>query len=231
MEWNKKIEMLDGMDAVIFDLDGTLVDSMWVWRAVDQEFYDKYDLTEPENFYEQMEGKSYTEVAQLYVDSFPQLHTTVDRLKEEWTKMTYEKYANEVALKKGADEFIFHIKEMGKKLAIATSNTKELVKAVLAHYGLLDSFDFICTSCEAGAGKPAPDVYLMAADRLQVNPENCLVFEDIPNGILAGKNAGMTVCAVKDQDEEEPEQKKKELADYYINNYEDIKRETYEVLK
>lgn len=231
MEWNKKIELLDGIDAVIFDLDGTLVDSMWVWRAVDEEFYEKYDLTEPENFYEQMEGKSYTEVAELYVDSFPQLQTTVDKLKDEWTKMTYDKYANEVCLKKGASDFISYIKGMGKKIAIASSNTRELVKAVLNHYGLLDSFDSICTSCEAGAGKPAPDVYLMAADKLCVDPNRCLVFEDIPNGIMAGKNAGMKVCAIEDQGEEEPEKRKKELADYYIRDYEDIKRETYEVLK
>lgn len=231
MEWNKKIKMLEGIDAVIFDLDGTLVDSMWVWQAVDNEFYKKYGLTEPEDFHEQMEGKSYTEVAQLYVDTFPQLHTTTDELKNQWTRMTYDKYANEVCLKRGADDFIFHMKEMGKKIGIASSNTKELVEAVLQSHGLKDSFDSICTSCEAGEGKPSPAVYLMAARKMKVDPGKCLVFEDVPKGIMAGKNAGMKVCAVEDQGVEEEEDKKKELADYYISSYDDIKRQTYEVLR
>ena len=91
-------------------------------------------------------------------------------------------------------------------------------------------FDSVRTSCEVSAGKPAPDVYLKVAEDLQVNPENCLVFEDVPMGILAGKNAGMTVCGVDDEFSRPQEEKKKELADYYICDYDDIKNQTYEVL-
>ena len=79
-------------------------------------------------------------------------------------------------------------------------------------------------------GKPAPDVYLKAAESLQTSPENCLVFEDVPMGILAGKNAGMKVCAVEDEFSKVQEKKKRELADYYIQNYNDIQDKTYEVL-
>ena len=83
---------------------------------------------------------------------------------------------------------------------------------------------------EAGAGKPAPDVYLMVAGELAVEPERCLVFEDVPMGILAGKNAGMRVCAVEDDFSRPQEEKKRKLADYYIQDYDDIEKETYEVL-
>ena len=86
-------------------------------------------------------------------------------------------------------------------------------------------------ACEAGAGKPAPDVYLLTAEDMGVKPERCLVFEDVPMGILAGKNAGMTVCAVEDDFSAPQCAKKRELADYYIQDYNDIKNGTYEVLK
>lgn len=86
------------------------------------------------------------------------------------------------------------------------------------------------TSDEAKAGKPAPDVYLKAADLLKVHPKDCLVFEDVPKGILAGKNAGMKVCAVFDEASRGQEKRKRELADYYIRSFEDIKNNTYEVL-
>ena len=92
-------------------------------------------------------------------------------------------------------------------------------------------FDVVRTAGEAGAGKPAPDVYLMVAAELKVEPERCLVFEDVPMGILAGKNAGMKVCAVEDAFSSLQRGKKKELADYYINDYYDISNETYEVLE
>ena len=75
------------------------------------------------------------------------------------------------------------------------------------------------------AGKPAPDIYLLVAETLGVKPEECLVFEDVPMGILAGKNAGMRVCAVEDTFSASQREEKKELADYYIESYDEIPRE------
>ena len=91
-------------------------------------------------------------------------------------------------------------------------------------------FDSVHTACEVKTGKPSPDVYLLVADELKIPPEKCLVFEDVPMGIMAGKNAGMKVCAVEDDFSRPQEMKKRELADYYIMNYNDIKNGTYEVL-
>ena len=184
--------MLENIEAIIFDLDGTLVDSMWVWTAIDDEFLGKYGLTQPE---------------------------------------AYEKYANELILKKGAFDFLQEVHQRGIKLGIATSNKRELAEAVLRSTKVLPLFDSIWTSCEAKAGKPAPDVYLRVAQSLQVEPKRCLVFEDVPNGILAGVNAGMKVCAVEDDFSKNQDEKKRALADYYIKDYEDIKNNTYEVLK
>ena len=67
------MNLLKDIDACIFDFDGTLVDSMWVWTAIDREYFRKYNLTQPESFHEGMEGMSYSEVAQYFVDIFPSL--------------------------------------------------------------------------------------------------------------------------------------------------------------
>ena len=224
------IRMLKNIEAVIFDMDGTLLDSMWIWPDIDDVFLEKYGLDKPEGFQEGMEGKSYTETAQYFLDLFPTLTQTKEEIMEEWNEMAHDRYVTEVPLKAGAKEFILDMREKGVKIGIATSNSRTLVNDTLKALGIEDLFDSVRTSCEAGAGKPAPDVYLLVADDLVVEPEKCLVFEDVPMGIMAGKNAGMKTCAVEDDFSRQQTAKKKELADYYINDFTDIINETYEVL-
>lgn len=214
--------MLENIDAVIFDMDGTLIDSMWIWVAVDQAYLEKYRLKEPEDFHEQMEGKSFTEVAQYYLDVFPTLEKTRDEIIEEWHAMAYDKYMNEVPLKKGAKKFIEQMRRQGKKIGIATSNSRRLAEDTLRALEIDSLFDVVKTSGEVGVGKPAPDVYLAASRALETKPEKCLVFEDVPAGILSGKNAGMTVCAVADLYSADLEERKRELADYFIEDYSEI---------
>ena len=222
--------MLTNIDAVIFDIDGTLVDSMHVWTDIDDIFLEKYHLEEPENFHEGMEWKSYSETAQYFLDLFPELPHTKQELEDEWHEMAFEIYTKELQLKKGAYDFIVDMHKAGIKLGIATSNSRDLAEGLLMNTGVWQYLDAVWTSDEAKAGKPAPDVYLKVAESLGVKPERCLVFEDVPNGILAGINAGMKVCAVEDAFSKPQEERKKELADYYIQDYDDIKNNTYEVL-
>lgn len=224
------INMLKDTDACIFDLDGTLVDSMWVWVSVDEEYIRKYELTKPEDFHMGMEGMSYTETAQYFLDCFPTLPLTREEIMEEWTQMAHEKYMTEVPLKKGVKEFLEALKARGIKTGIATSNSREMVMDTLGALGIRELFDSVRSACEVSAGKPSPDVYLLVAEDLGVSPEKCLIFEDVPMGILAGKNAGMKTCAVEDEFSREQVEKKRELADYYIQDYDDIRNGTYEVL-
>ena len=222
--------MLNGIEAIIFDIDGTLMDSMHVWTDIDDIFLEKYGLEEPDGFHEGMEGKSYSETAQYFLDLFPTLPHTREDLEQEWHEMAYEFYAKKLTLKPGAYEFIKEMHEKGIKLGIATSNSRDLAEAGLVNNGVYKYMDSFWTACEAKAGKPNPAVYLCVAKDLGVEPSKCLVFEDVPMGILAGKNAGMKVCAVDDTFSAAQEAKKRELADYYIKDYFDIKNKTYEVL-
>ena len=91
--------MINNIEALIFDMDGTMIDSMRVWKDIDDEYIEKYDLTEPEDFHEAMEGLSYTETAEYFLKVFPTLPKTVEELKEEWYEMALYKYSHEMELK------------------------------------------------------------------------------------------------------------------------------------
>ena len=223
--------MLKDIDAIIFDIDGTLIDSMWIWTNIDELFLEKYNLKEPPNFHAGMEGKSYSETAQYFLDIFPELTHTRQELEDEWYQMAFDIYTKEITLKKGAYDFIVKMYHEGKKLGIATSNTRVLAEGTLKNNGIFEYLHSIWTSDEAKAGKPAPDVYLRVAECLNVDPSRCLVFEDVPKGIIAGKSAGMKVCAIDDPFSRPQEALKRKLADYYIQDFEDILNNTYEVLE
>lgn len=222
--------MLDKVKAVIFDLDGTLVDSMWMWKGIDIEFLSKRGLTYPKNLEAEIEGMSFDETAQYFAATFP-LKETPEELKKIWNAMAREKYEKEVPLKPGAEKFLKHLRKRGIRTGIATSNSRDLLSAVARTHHLGDYIDVFQTSDEVKKGKPAPDVFLKVAEHLAVAPVDCLVFEDIPNGIRAGKNAGMTVCAIEDDYSSEFVRTKRHLADYYIKSYDEVLNRTYEELK
>lgn len=221
--------MLRQKKAVIFDLDGTLMDSMWMWKAIDIEYLGRYGYELPPDLQKEIEGMGFTETAVYFKERF-HLPMTVEEIKQEWHRMSYDKYAQEVPVKKGADRLLKLLKERGIKIGIASSNSHELINACLAANGVREYFDCIRTSCDVAKGKPSPDIYLSVAGSLGVSPADCLVFEDVPMGILAGRNAGMTVCAVADESAADQIEKIRELADYYIRTFEDVLNHTYEVL-
>lgn len=220
--------MLTGKKAVIFDMDGTLLDSMWMWREIDVEYLARFGITLPEKLQKEIEGKSYTETAIYFKGRFA-LEQSVEEIKRDWYEMTVEKYRTQVPFKPGAEAFLRELRERKIRTAIATSNSIDLVKAAGESLHLERYIDIVCTGCSVPRGKPAPDVYLSAAEKLGVEPSACLVFEDVPMGILAGKNAGMKVCAVEDAFSRDQEEKIRSLADYYIRDYKEVLSNTYEI--
>lgn len=221
--------ILEKKKAVIFDLDGTLVDSMWVWHDIDIEYLGRYGYEVPKEMILEIEGMGFTEVAHYFKERF-QIPESLEEIKAEWNRMAFEKYATEVPLKPGLAGFLAQLKKDGIRIGIASSNSRELIMACLEHHQIDGCFDRIITSCDVAKGKPSPDVYLRAAELLGVQPEECLVFEDVPMGILAGKNAGMQVCAIEDAHSAAQREEKRRLADFYIRSYDEISDGTYEVL-
>lgn len=213
--------MLNNIDAIIFDMDGTLIDSMWVWTQVDKDFLGERGLSMPASLQKEIEGYSFDQTADYFLKTFP-LDMDKETLKQIWIDMSFRAYETKVPFKPGALQFLKKVKEMGLKTGIATSNSRILTETVGKNLGFLPYIDCIITSEEVPNGKPEPDIYLTVAKRLCIPPDKCLVFEDIPNGILAGKRAGMKTCAVWDDFSRHLDEEKKSMADYYIKDYFDI---------
>ena len=214
-------ELLKDRKAVLFDLDGTLVDSMWVWRNIDIDFLSAIGQELPADLQKCIEGMSFTETAEYFKKRFS-IDDDVEDIKKKWNQMAYDKYTSEVKLKKGAKEFLARLKSDGIRIGIASSNSVTLIEGALKAEGVLEYFDAITTGCEAGAGKPAPDIYLLAAKKVGIAPSECLVFEDIPMGIMAGNSAGMTTVAVEDDYSYGMRKEKERLAKYFIEDYTEI---------
>lgn len=210
--------ILDGIQAVIFDLDGTLVDSMWVWEAIDQDYFKGHGLEVPADLQKRISGMSFTETADYIREHFL-IPDTIEEMKEIWNRMAEEKYAREVPMKEGAYAFICNLRKLGIKTGVATSNSKHLVEIALKAQGIRNMMDSVHTACEVSHGKPEPDIYLLVAEDLGVAPEHCLVFEDIVEGIWAGKRAGMRTCAVADPASAAIWEEKQKEADYAIQDY------------
>lgn len=213
--------MLKGKEAVIFDLDGTLIDSMWVWHEIDIKYLGGLGYDMPDDLHANIEGKSFYETAVYFKERF-NIPDSIEAIMQVWSDMAFQTYVEEVDMKPGALSFVKRLRKAGFKTAIATSNSTRLVEQVLKAHDVLEDFDAIVTADEVQNGKPDPEIYLTAASRIQVSPEKCLVFEDVCNGILAGKRAGMEVCAVRDSFTDYQWDEKLELADYSMEHYDEI---------
>lgn len=212
---------LSQYEAYLFDLDGTLVDSMWMWHAIDIEYLGRFGIPLPEHLQQDIEGMSFSETAVYFKKRFA-LPDSLDEIKAEWNRMACDKYRFEVPMKEGALAFLSYAKAHHIPVGVATSNSRELVSHVVEAHNLSGYLSCIVTACEVERGKPAPDVYLAAAERLGVLPEKCLVFEDILPGIRAGQAAGMRVCAVEDAYSANVREQKCRLADYFIDSYSEL---------
>lgn len=210
--------LLEGVRAVIFDLDGTLIDSMWVWEQIDIDYLGRFGIAMPDDLGDAIAGISVTQTAVYFQERFG-IKDSVEKIISDWNEMAWEKYMKEVPLKNGVREFLKFLKFRGIRCAIATSNSRELTRGVLKSHGISQYFEEILTGEDIHKGKPDPDVYIEAAKRLQADCEECLVFEDIPYGIMAAKAAGMACVAVEDDFSSADEAKKRRLSDSYIKDY------------
>lgn len=213
--------MLTSIKGVIFDLDGTLVDSMWLWRDIDIEYLGNRNIAFTKDLQESIEGMTFWETA-IYIKNTYNIPDTLEEMTQEWIFMAREHYEKNVPLKPGVSKFLKHLKNTGVKMGIATSNSRELCEIVLKSLGIKDYFDHVTTGNDVTEGKPSPYIYLNTAEKIKISPEDCLVFEDVPMGIMAGKRAGMKVCAVEDEFSKHLKDAKMDMADFYINDFTEI---------
>ena len=205
-------------EAAIFDLDGTLLNSMHVWEQIDIEFLQKRGLPVPADYVVEICARSFEEAAQYTIELFG-LPETIDDIIKEWNVMAAYEYAYNVKIQSYAMDYLLQLKSRGIKLAVATGLPKELFIPCLKNNSVLHLFDVLCSTDEVRHGKECPDVFELAAKRLRVVPERCIVFDDVLPAIKSAKMANMIACGIYDKYSAHNQTEIEEIADSYIFNF------------
>lgn len=210
--------------AAIFDLDGTLLDSMGVWDQVDIDFLGKRGIEVPPDYMIKVSSMQFQQIAEYTIARFG-LKDTPEGLMQEWDDMARAAYSTTVEAKPGALDYLRDLKSAGVKMGVATSLPPQLREPALRHVGMLDMFDDIVSVDDANdVGKDQPDVYLLAAERLGAKPVDCTVFEDLLVGIKSAKSVGMKVWAMHDDSSDADWPEICDIADGVLFDFHDAPR-------
>lgn len=192
------------MQAVIFDMDGTLIDTERVSQASWRQAARDFGITIPEDILYAFVGCSIPNAMRMIDDEFgdPAFTERLFTRRHEIFDATWE---DELSLKPGAAEAVTAARERGLAVALATSSVRERAVASMRRFGLMDLFGAAVFDEDIEHHKPAPDVYLVAADHLGIEPARCVAVEDSFNGVRSGAAAGMRTIMVPDYNEPTPE--------------------------
>ena len=209
---------------IIFDLDGTLLDSMSVWSSIDREFLIENGISDPPPEVSDVVKKmTVDESSQYFIDRFG-LRCTKDYVIWRIEDMVRQRYEEQIPLKPCAKELLDFLDSRGIPYGIATATYKRLAEAALRRCGVYERFRFLFTDTEYPSGKNFPDIFLGGAERLNAAPEEVLVAEDSLHCIETAKAAGFKVCGVYDSAADADRSRIMELCDYYVNGLDEIMR-------
>lgn len=212
---------LKNIEGAVFDLDGTLLDSSWVWEKVDEKFLGDRGFQVPDDYVDEISPLGAERAAVYTIERFG-LNEDKDDIVREWIEMAKKEYATEVVCKPYAKEFLEELHKLNIKMAVATSSDRELFMKTLEREGILKYFQKIVTVDEVERGKGYPDIYEEAARRIKVNPHKCLVFEDILAGVTGASLGEFNVVAVLDEKSKHNWEKIKSISKYSINDYKEL---------
>ena len=182
--------------AVIFDMDGVLIDSEPKWFKVEEMLFKKYNVVgNPIDVKSEIMSLSDVNTLKLLKKKF-NIPAEIEEMQKFRWKVLLELYEEELTLRKGAQKLLDYIKKNNIPCALATSSPPIIVDFVLKKTKIRNYFQSIITVDKVRNSKPAPDMFLKAAEELNIDPKNCLVLEDAPNGIKAAKEAGMQCIGV-----------------------------------
>lgn len=205
----------------IFDVDGTILESMNVWQEITIKFVTDHGFSATPEELGAYTSMTLEESMPIIREKYGLLQSA-EELKADFEGRIRDAYFYDIPPKAGAVEYIKRLKERGIKIAVATSGYRALCEAAFSRLGIADAIDAYALSSEVGVNKSNPDIYLLAAKRIAVPPAECMVFEDLPAGISGAKAAGMQTTAVYDFSNSAETELLKSTADRYISSWREL---------
>lgn len=204
------------MTGAIFDLDGTLLDSMAVWDNFGAEYLESRGLVPPENLFQILKPMSLLQAAQYFKDCY-KLTDSPEEIMRQFDDLMDDKYQFEVKLKPHVTEFLEKLKSQNVKMCVATATNRQLTEAALKNLGIFHYFSFILTCTDVGLGKDHPHIYEEALRRLGTKKNETVLFEDALHAIVTAKSAGFRVIGVHDSSADGDAMQIQQIADNYIH--------------
>ena len=201
----------------IFDFDGTLVDSMFIWDTFGEDYLRTLGKEPRENLAETFKTFTLEQAAEYYREHYG-VTLSVEKIVDDINEMVAKLYRTKVILKDGVREFLEALKSQGVKMCVATVTDRPIVEDVLNRLGIRDFFVEILTCAEVGYNKETPHIYRAALEALGTQKDETIVFEDALHALMTAKKDGFTVAAVYDK-YETGQNEMRAAADYYISDY------------
>ncbi|MDO5521722.1 MAG: HAD family phosphatase [bacterium] len=211
----------------IFDLDGTLIDSMGVWDELADQYLLKNGIMAQKGVREQVKTMSLEESV-AYFKEYYKMKKSKEQMIAEINGLITSEYEERIPIKEGTKELLEILKQKNVKMCIATATDKELVVKALKRLGILSYFRDVITCSEVGKSKEYPDIYDEALARLKTEKETTIVVEDAYHAICTAKAAGYTVLAVREQSEAENQERICGIADMYVETLKEVGKQVYE---
>lgn len=211
--------------ACIFDLDGTVLDSMGVWRRVDEIFLGRRNLPLTDEYCKAISSMKLNLAADYTVKLFNLKEDPKDIIGE-WLDLAREEFTYRIQLKPFAEKYISRLGELNIPMAIATTSQKELYLPALKRLNIYGYFDAVADSETVSFGKDRPDIFLTAAKMLNTNPKDCIVFEDTVHGLSSASKAGFVTVGFLDENHPESHAEIRKIADCTACDF----KEFYETL-
>ncbi len=217
----KLLDIMPELKACIFDLDGTLLDSMNLWQDIDKEYLKKHGILFDTSYSDVIKNMSFDESAKFFIKEF-HIKKSEAEIKSDWNAMAEDAYRYHIKEKKGCIKLLSELKKQGILMCIATSCNKQHAEMALSRLNMLSYFSFIMTCSEVGKNKEHPDIFLQCAKRMHVEPSQCCLFDDLYNALKTAHKEHFLTAGVYDQLSEKEEDKKKRLCHIYVNDFEEL---------
>lgn len=210
----------------IFDIDGTLLDSMPIWENAGARYLARLGIEAKPDLKERLDALSLPEGAS-YMQKEYKLSVSTEDILEGVNQVVQDFYYKEAAMKPGAYTLIKRLKANGIKLIIATATDAKMAKAALIRNGIWEDFAGMLTCEEAGAGKTSPKIFELARQRLETKKEETWVFEDSLYAVKTAKEAGFPVCSIYDAYSRANTERIRKLSNVYVEDFEEIKLDSF----